>query len=142
MSNPFSVPGMILNTEEKNIETVAGDAAMLKHVVDLEAFMQERVLINVPASSDKNQMGYVHLNVNGLNQIIPRGQVNVAVRRMFVEVLARMKETSYSQREMQGAEGRQIHTDEFTSPVYPFSVIHDPNPLGHAWLAKIRAEAA
>lgn len=134
--------GFLLNAEERNIETVSGDAAMLKHAVDLEKFMNDLVLINIPPGSNENDMPYVQLSVNGTNVVVPRDSRNFAIKRMFVEVLARMKETRYTQREEQGREGRMIVTDERTANVYPFSVIHDPSPVGHAWLAKIRAEAA
>jgi hypothetical protein len=133
-------PSLIIDAMEKNVETVSGDAAIRKATMELEKFMNELVVVNVPMTSDINAMPYVHLNVNGTNQIIPRGARPVAIKRMFLEVLARMKETSYRQHQRSAAE-LEIVTTESIGQVYPFNVVLDPNPIGHAWLAKVMAEA-
>lgn len=106
-----------------------------------EAFMQERVLIQVQGGSDENQVPYVHVCVNGMNQIINYGQP-VAVRRMFVEVLARMKQTKYTQRTSNPMEPDRIENVATHSLVHPFSVIRDDNSRGFAWLQHILNEPA
>lgn len=110
--------------------------------IDSAAFFNEKVDIIVHESTDPAAIPIPQLNVNGVNQFFIRGQKQ-SVRRMFVARLARMKQTRYTQ---------QIINDPASGNViqrmvphvglrYPFSVIHDPNPKGPAWLQKILAEA-
>jgi hypothetical protein len=110
--------------------------------VTTEAFFHEMVDIIVHESTDPTAIPFPQINVNGVNQFFIRGQVQ-SVKRKFVARLARMKERRYSQ---------QIVNDPATGNViqrmiphvglrYPFSVIHDPNPKGPAWLQKILNEA-
>lgn len=110
--------------------------------VGSEAFFNELVEIIVHESTDPAAIPIPQVNVNDVNQFFIRGQKQ-KVKRMFVARLARMKQTRYTQ---------QIANDPSSGHViqrmiphvglrYPFSVIHDPNPKGPAWLQKILAEA-
>jgi hypothetical protein len=127
--------------EQPQVETVSADAD-LKRVASEESFMNEIVTIRLATTTDQNAPPFATVTVNSpANRVqIPRGRV-VGVKRMFVEVLARMRETRYSQpvRNMADPEaGNEIlgqHAD-----AWPFEVIRDPNPLGHAWLERVRAE--
>jgi hypothetical protein len=114
----------------------------LDKVAREEAFMNEMVEILVHTTTDENAPPMVLLNVNGTNQPIPRG-VPVKVRRKYVEVLARCKETKYRQpdRDMMNPEQGNEMLGR-TGQVYPFQLVSDPNPKGPAWLAAVQAEAA
>jgi hypothetical protein len=114
----------------------------LDKVAREEAFMNELVEIIVHTTTDENAPPTVLVNVNGTNQPIPRG-VPVQIRRKYVEVLARCKETKYRQpdRDMMNPEQGNEMVGR-TALVYPFQLVSDPNPKGPAWLAAVQAEAA
>ena len=58
--------------------------------------MNEPVTIMIHSTTDENQAPHVIVNCNGINQPIIRG-VPTEVKRKYVEILARMKETRYTQ---------------------------------------------
>lgn len=102
--------------------------------------MNEIVEVLVHSSSDENAPDHFILNVNGVNQPVFRGNVT-PMKRMFLEVLARMKETKYSQRTMDfSAPERSNQIIPRTAQVYPFEIVKDPNRNGSAWLHKILSE--
>lgn len=104
-----------------------------------EKFMNEIVEVTINSSGAENEEPHVVFNVNGINQPFFR-DVPTPCRRMFAEVLARCKKTTYTQK-----------TDPFdmtrtemvakTVFAYPFSMI-DQNPKGQSWLRAVKAEAA
>lgn len=102
--------------------------------------MEEVVTVMIHPTTNENEPPYAHLNVNGLNQVIPRGQ-DVPVRRKFVEVLARMKETRYTQSTPNPSEPDRIVMSARHGLAFPFVVTEDKNPKGREWLANILAEA-
>ena len=104
-----------------------------------EAFMNEPVEIFVHPVSDENAPPYVILNVNGVSQPVARGTAQT-VKRKFVEVLARAKQTGIKTVvDMSNGEPvNRIH--RHTGLRYPFSIQHDPNPKGAAWLRGILAQ--
>ena len=106
-----------------------------------EAFMNEMVEVMVHASTDENQSPHVILNCNGTNHPIMRG-VPMRVRRKYVEILARMKETKYSQVTRNPAAPDQIDMIARHGLAYPFELMHDDNPRGRAWLQNVLAEPA
>lgn len=106
------------------------------------AFMEEKVEVIVHPSPIPDDAPIVETWNDGRRQIFIRG-MKQWVRRKFVECLARAKPINYTQ---------QIVKNEQTGDVvqrmipaqgarYPFSVVTEPNPSGHAWLAKVMAEA-
>jgi len=123
------------------VTEVAPDRDLRKAVKE-EAFFNEPVTVLLHATTDDNAPPHIILSVNGRTQPVARG-VPTTIRRMFVEVLARCWETRYSQpqRDLSNAEaGNQLIGRSALS--YPFDVIEDKNPLGRAWLNKLRAEPA
>lgn len=104
-----------------------------------EMFANELVEINVHESTSENDLQFFMVNVNGINQPIARGQ-NQTIKRKYVEALARAKTTRYTQRTPNPSEPDRIETVPHTALSYPFSVLHDPNPLGRPWLQNILAE--
>jgi hypothetical protein len=72
--------------------------------------------------------------------VIPRGQT-VTVKRLHVEVLARMRETRFTQpvRNMSDPESGNVLLPQHAQ-VYPFEILEDKNPRGRAWLERLFAE--
>ena len=120
------------------IETVTKD---IKQLVLDEAFMNEMVTVMVHSSTDENQSPHVILNCNGTNQPLMRG-VPSTIRRKYVEILAHMKETKYSQVTRNPAAPDQIDMVARHGLAYPFELMEDANPRGRAWLNNVLAEPA
>lgn len=106
-----------------------------------EAFMNESVVVLVADTTDENLNPMPTPSVNGVTQPIMRG-VPTRIKRKYLEVLARCKETKYSQRTANPMEPDRIEMVPRTAFTYPFQVIEDLNPKGGAWLKAVMAEAA
>lgn len=105
-----------------------------------ESFFNEPVTIEIATTTDENAPPHVIVSVNGVSQPIARG-VPTTVKRKYVEVLARCWETKYKQpdRDMANPEaGNGLYGR--SALTYPFQVLEDKNPVGHAWLRKIMSE--
>lgn len=122
------------------IETVAESKDFRQLAAD-EAFMNEFVTVMIHATTDENQAPHVIVNCNGTNQPIIRG-VPTKVRRKYVEILARMKETKYNQITRNPAAPDQIDMIARHGLAYPFDLVDDSNPRGRAWLQNVLAEPA
>jgi hypothetical protein len=122
----------------ENVEAVVGNTDLKKLLRD-EKFMEETVMVMIHPTASENEPPYAHLNVNGMNQIVPRGQ-NVPVKRKFVEVLARMKETRYNQTTPNSSEPDKTMMVARHGLAFPFVIVEDKNPKGRAWLEHILAE--
>jgi hypothetical protein len=117
------------------------DKPLPKEAFEMEAFMNEPVTIVVNPPNDADEPMLVQVAVNGMNQFIPRGE-RIAVKRKYVEVLARAKRTDFAQtldERMGEQEFNKVRT--MHSLRFPFSVLHDPHPNGGAWLTGVLAEA-
>jgi hypothetical protein len=105
------------------------------------AFMEEIVAVRVHESENPNAEQLIQTSVNGINQFFIRGEVQ-KVKRMFVEVLARARPENVTTPEYVDAKGNRATRIVKTHGLkYPFSVISDRNPDGHAWLEGILREA-
>jgi len=124
--------------DDAQIETITKD---IKQLVLDEAFMNEMVTVMVHSSTDENQSPHVILNCNGTNQPLMRG-VPSTIRRKYVEILAHMKETKYSQVTRNPAAPDQIDMIARHGLAYPFEMMEDANPRGRAWLNSVLAEPA
>lgn len=126
---------------ELTLDTIHDDAHLRKVLSD-EAFMNEVLKVYVHPTADDSAVTHFILNVNGTNQPVFCGNIT-PMRRKYVEVLARMKETKFSQppQNMSNPEASNALIPR-TIQVHPFDVRHDPNPLGRAWLSQILSEAA
>ena len=113
----------------------------LQSVVSSEAFMNEPVTVRLHETSDENLQQVAVLNCNGINQPVARG-TTVTIKRKFVEILARMKETKYTQRQLNPSEPDRMEMVPRSGLVYPFEVITDNNPKGREWVSNILAEPA
>ena len=144
MSKASRVIGVTVADDTGNvlgIENIRADHTLSK-VLEQEQFMEEVCKVYVHSSANEGDPGHFILNVNGINQPVFRNETT-PMRRKYLEVLARMKETKFSQptRDSGNPEPGNALIPR-TVQVYPFQVEHDPNPLGAAWLRQILAEAA
>lgn len=105
-----------------------------------EAFMNELVTVYLHDTTDENAAPHFICNVNGSNQPFFRGATQI-VKRKFVEVLARCKESRYTQRTANPFEPDRIEMVQRTALAYPFDMSEDKNPKGRAWLKAVLAEA-
>lgn len=106
-----------------------------------EAFMNEIVVVEISETTDENLPPSIILSVNGITQPVFRG-VPTPMRRMFVEVLARCKETKYTQRTTNANSPDKIELVPRTGLAYPFQIVEDANPKGRAWLRAVLMEPA
>jgi hypothetical protein len=129
--------------ESQDIEAVVGNTD-LAELARSEAFMNERLMIRLATTTDPNAPPFATVCVNDVNNrvVIPRGNA-VPVKRMHVEVLARMRETRFTQparNPMDPESGNGLIPHH--AQVYPFEVLRDDNPMGRPWLDAILSEPA
>lgn len=105
---------------------------------EMEAFMNEPVMVTVMSSGRDNETPYVMVGVNGVTQMFKR-DVPIVVKRKYVERLARAKETGYDQTVDERIGERMNSLQSRNSLRYPFTVNRDDNPRGSAWLRAILA---
>ncbi|MBV8666739.1 MAG: hypothetical protein JO269_09665 [Burkholderiaceae bacterium] len=119
-------------TQEKDFDAIIGE----------EAFMNQILTVEIPSTGDDSAPPDGILSVNGISQGWLR-DTPIKMRRMFVEVLARCKETKFTPQtpNMENPESTNIPKGR-TAFALPFSVLEDPHPKGRAWLAAIKAEPA
>lgn len=130
-----------LEIGERPSDTEIIDKPVPMDKIKLEAFMNEVLTIHIPESSDENEPPLVDVSVNGRRQFIRRG-TEQDVRRKYVEVLARAKRSDYDQVTLDPRDGEGVNRLRHRRALrYPFTVISDPNPIGHAWLRGVLAEA-
>lgn len=132
--------GIEINDDVPVIETVA-ETKDFRELAAEESFMNELVTVLVHATTDENQPPQVIVNCNGMNQPIMRGYPT-EVKRKYVEILARMKETKYNQFTPNPSEPDRIVMQARHGLSYPFDVVEDKNPRGRAWLNNVLAEPA
>lgn len=128
----------ITDLREDPIE-IDTDRVVGSDALDLEAFMHEVVKVRVHGSPEEGALPVISVTVNGITQPIPR-DVEVPVKRKYIEALARAKSTSYKQ-VVNPVDPSDIRMVPTTVPSYPFSVIED-TPRGKAWLKQLLAEPA
>lgn len=128
------------DTSGGEIESVLNDDRGLSQVVKDEEFMNEIVVVHVHSSTNENDPPHFILSVNGTSQPVFRGH-NTPIKRKYLEVLARMKTTRFTQpaRDNMNPEPGNALIPH-TGMVYPFQVIEDKNPRGGAWLSAILQE--
>jgi len=107
--------------------------------IEMEAFMNDMLLIIVHESPLEGQLEVIAPQVNGVNQPIVRGK-ETRVKRKYVEALARSTVTNYRQTTPDASKPDNIQMIPRTSVTYPFSVLHDPHPKGREWLKQLTAQ--
>ncbi len=139
MATKMPIMGIEVNDDQPTVEPVTSVYDFRKLAAD-ESFMNELVTVCVAETTDDNQPPHLIVNCNGINQPIIRG-LDTMIKRKYVEILARMKETKYTQ-VTNPNQPDQMDMRARTALCYPFSVIEDRNPKGRPWLQQVMAEAA
>jgi hypothetical protein len=140
MATKQKIQGIEISDDAPTVDTVS-ETKDFAALAASEAFMNEQVTIMVHSTTDENQPPQVIVNCNGMNQPIYRGYPTT-VKRKYVEILARMKETKYSQVTRNPAAPDQIDMVARHGLSYPFDLVEDKNPRGRAWLNNVLAEPA
>jgi len=140
MATKQKIQGIEISDDAPTIDLVS-ELKDFAALASSEVFMNEQVTIMVHSTTDENQPPQVIVNCNGMNQPIMRGYPTT-VKRKYVEILARMKETKYSQVTRNPAAPDQIDMVARHGLSYPFDLVEDKNPRGRAWLNNVMAEPA
>lgn len=104
--------------------------------VEMEAFMNEILTINVYPDGTQGALDIIVVTVNGINQPIVRGK-DQHIKRKYVEALARSRITNYVQEVADQSRPESIQMKPIPALTYPFVVRRDPNRYGAAWLDSI-----
>lgn len=140
MANKKAPVGVEIVDDVTDIDPVA-TVKDFRELAAEESFMNELVTIMIHSTTDENQAPHVIVNCNGVNQPIMRG-IPMQVKRKYVEILAHMKETKYSQVTRNPSAPDQIELIARHGLSYPFDLVEDNNPRGRAWLNHVLAEPA
>jgi len=140
MATKQKIQGIEISDDAPTIDLVS-ELKDFAALASSEVFMNEQVTIMVHSTTDENQPPQVIVNCNGMNQPIIRGYPTT-IKRKYVEILARMKETKYSQVTRNPAAPDQIDMVARHGLSYPFDLVEDKNPRGRAWLNNVMAEPA
>ena len=140
MATKQKIQGIEISDDAPTIDLVS-ELKDFAALASSEAFMNEQVTIMVHSTTDENQPPQVIVNCNGMNQPIIRGYPTT-IKRKYVEILARMKETKYSQVTRNPSAPDQIDLVARHGLSYPFDLVEDANPRGRAWLTNVMAEPA
>ncbi|CAB4145618.1 hypothetical protein UFOVP474_23 [uncultured Caudovirales phage] len=140
MATKQKIQGIEISDDAPTIDLVS-ELKDFAALASSEVFMNEHVTIMVHSTTDENQPPQVIVNCNGMNQPIIRGYPTT-IKRKYVEILARMKETKYSQVTRNPAAPDQIDMVARHGLSYPFDLVEDKNPRGRAWLTNVMAEPA
>ena len=140
MATKQKIQGIEISDDAPTIDLVS-ELKDFAALASSEVFMNEHVTIMVHSTTDENQPPQVIVNCNGMNQPIIRGYPTT-IKRKYVEILARMKETKYSQVTRNPAAPDQIDMVARHGLSYPFDLVEDKNPRGRAWLNNVLAEPA
>ena len=134
------IPAKDLTLEEiKDPKGVDVEHELKQDALEREAFMNEKVTIMLHDSEAEGANQVEVFCVNGVNQPIIRERPQ-EIKRKYLEVIARCRVTKYRQSVVDPTRPDSIQIREHTVLKYPFSVIHDPNPKGAAWLKNIMAQ--
>lgn len=112
----------------------------VRTAAEIEAFMNEQLVIVIFKDTDKNAVEKVPVGVNGESAWLPR-DVKIRIPRKFVERLARAQEAAFRTEDNPDRrmdEGKVIRRTN--GQIYPHQVLSDPNPRGQAWHARVTRE--
>ena len=135
-----SIQGIEVLDDGAEIDTVAGNKDFKKLVQD-EAFANENLVVYFHPTSDEREVNSFVLNVGGINMPVIKG-FPILMKRKFVEVAARMKQTKFAQQQANPLDPSTIQMVPTTTLVHPFDVREDKNPKGKGWLDAVLAERA
>jgi hypothetical protein len=117
----------------------AVDTFHMKNWLDLEAFMNEQVVVEVVKGGKDSEQTF-ELRCGNVTQFIVPG-TRQKIKRKFLELLARAKPDTIATPEYTDSTGgRASRIEKSNSLRYPFQVVFDPNPQGRVWLEKVLGE--
>jgi hypothetical protein len=106
------------------------------------AFMAEPIEVRIAETSDPEAEQIFEITINGRTELFRRGETKT-VPRYYIDRMARLKETRYTNREVVSADGtRDVVYDPRTSLKYDFAITRDTNPLGASWHRAVLLERA
>lgn len=106
----------------------------------LHRFMHEKVKIRIAENNSEHADFSFFVAVNGQKEFFHEGETKT-VERKFVEGLARLKKVTYRTVKKKEDDGEDFY--EYiprTGLRHPFTVLHDPNRRGPAWLDAVLLE--
>jgi hypothetical protein len=125
--------------EIKLIEKVS-DQPFDSEKMQMLKFMDESITIRIATSTDRNAEQCFELNINNRAEFFRRGETKT-VKRHYVDLLMRLKETVYGQELVINKEGIKSYVyPASTGLKYDFAIIRDDNPLGKSWERAVLAE--
>jgi hypothetical protein len=126
---------------ETNVIERVGDHPLDNERLAMLAFLNEPVTLRIGTTTDKNAAQAFEININGRLEFFRRGEVKT-VPRYFADHMLRLKETSYSQKEVVNSEGiKDILNIPHTGLKYDFSIERDDSPHADSWKRAVLAEA-
>lgn len=109
--------------------------------LEMLKFFNDDLRVRIATSIDKQAEQVFEITVNGHVNLFRRGETKT-VKRYVVDHMARMKQTTYTQKEIINDQGeKSIANIPTTSLKYDFSVEYDPHPRGREWLRATLLEA-
>lgn len=137
ISQGEAIKSQELGQDPRGIEPVA--ACDFKTESELEDFMNDKLLIYVHPSPNKEDNPVIVPIVNGVTQPIFRAK-KTWVKRKYVEVLARNRVTRFEQKVPDPTKPENFVMQPDTVVKDPFTVHEDPDPRGGPWLHAILSE--
>lgn len=132
--------GAAADALSENVIERVGEMALDSEHTKMMAFMNERVRVRIGTSTDPNAEQVFELIVNGKTELFKRGETKT-VPRYYVDLLARLKETGFENKEVINRDGERSYAYvPRTALKYDFAVVGESNPLGDSWLAHVIAE--
>lgn len=107
-----------------------------KTTVEMEAFMQEEIVIRIHPTGDKSAPPVIPIGCNNEQIWVPRGKA-VSLPRKFVESLTGYELAFSTERARDPNSDEGMVQRTAANQPYPFTVIRDTNPKGRAWLERV-----
>ena len=140
MASRKKTVGIEITDDTPTVEPVSKNVDFKKLAAE-ESVMNEPMTILIHSTTDENQAPHVVVNCNGVNQPIVRG-VPTEIKRKYVEILARMRETKYTQVTPNPSAPDVTEMQARHALAYPFDLVEVKNPKGRSWLDNVLAEPA
>ncbi len=110
-------------------------------VVEQEKFMQDRLVIVIHKSPDKNAPPRVPVGLNGDICWLPRDRKIRLPRGLVGNLLQSQERTFATKRNPDPNADEGMVTTQENTPAYPINILYDPNPRkGAAWARRVVAQ--
>ena len=135
----ITMPNLNEDMLEKSTSIAAVDSMPNKSYMDELKFNEEMLTIRLERTGEKNPAKQVQIGCNGQILWIDIGKT-VQIPRKFVEVLAGAQPMEVQTNVVEiPNQDPQNNVQRLVRAGQPFSVIHDANPKGAAWLTWLLA---